>query len=148
MRDRTFLARIGRGESVDHFETIRVRKDGTYIDVSTTISPIRDSSGVIVGASKIARDITERKRAEQRLADKAEELARSNRDLEQFAYAASHVRPMRKWSDVSFSIVQQDSPMPFGLGDIDTRRVIMTTSLVALWEMPCEITRLSSEGLR
>ncbi len=84
------LARIGRGESVDHFETIRVRKDGTYIDVSTTISPIRDSSGVIVGASKIARDITERKRAEQRLADKAEELARSNRDLEQFAYAASH----------------------------------------------------------
>lgn len=84
------LARIGRGESVDHFETIRVRKDGTYIDVSTTISPIRDSSGVIVGASKIARDITERKCAEQRLADKAEELARSNRDLEQFAYAASH----------------------------------------------------------
>ena len=84
------LARIGRGESVDHFETIRVRKDGTYIDVSTTISPIRDSSGVIVGASKIARDITERKRAERRLADKVEELARSNRDLEQFAYAASH----------------------------------------------------------
>ncbi len=62
--------------------------------------------------------------------------------------ALQRLRPMRKWSDVSFSIVQQDSPMPFGLGDIDTRRVIMTTSLVALWEMPCEITRLSSEGLR
>ncbi len=61
------LARIGRGESVEHFETVRVRKDGTRIDVSVTISPIRDISGAIVGASKVARDITERKRAEHRL---------------------------------------------------------------------------------
>jgi hypothetical protein len=84
------LARVERGESVEHFETVRVRKDGKGIDVSVTISPIRDSSGAIVGVSKVARDISERKRAEQRLADKVEELARSNRDLEQFAYAASH----------------------------------------------------------
>src|SRR5260221_7993781 len=61
------LAKIARGESVDHFETVRVRKDGTYIDVSVTISPIRDAQGKIIGASKIARDISERKRAEQRL---------------------------------------------------------------------------------
>jgi len=61
------LARIGRGERVDHFETVRVRKDGTKIDVSVTISPIKDSRGAIVGASKIARDITERKRAEDAL---------------------------------------------------------------------------------
>ena len=59
------LARVRRGESVDHFETVRVRKDGTKVDVSATISPIKDSSGTIVGASKIARDITENKRAEQ-----------------------------------------------------------------------------------
>jgi PAS domain S-box-containing protein len=59
------LARIRRGESVDHFETVRVRKDGTEIDVSVTISPIKDSSGTILGASKIVRDITERKRAER-----------------------------------------------------------------------------------
>ena len=84
------LARVERGESVEHFETVRVRKDGKGIDVSVTISPIRDSSGAIVGVSKVARDITERKHAEQRLADKAEELARSNRELEQFAYLASH----------------------------------------------------------
>ncbi len=58
------LARIRRGESVEHLETVRVRKDGTKIDVSATISPIRDSSGTIVGASQIARDITERKHAE------------------------------------------------------------------------------------
>jgi PAS domain S-box-containing protein len=61
------LARIGRGERVEHFETIRVRKDGKRIDVSVTISPIKDSSGTIIGASKIARDITERKRTEQSL---------------------------------------------------------------------------------
>lgn len=61
------LGRIARGESVEHFETVRVRKDGRQIDVSVTISPIRDSNGRIVGASKIARDITERKRAERLL---------------------------------------------------------------------------------
>ncbi|MGA9789741.1 MAG: PAS domain S-box protein [Terriglobales bacterium] len=61
------LAGVGRGESVEHFETVRVRKDGTTIDVSVTISPIKNSSGAIVGASKVARDITERKHAEEAL---------------------------------------------------------------------------------
>jgi len=76
------LARIRRGESVDHFETVRVRKDGTKIDVSATISPIRDGSGVIVGASKIAHDITEHKRAEQAVKDS---LATSERALKELA---------------------------------------------------------------
>jgi len=76
------LARIARGESLEHFETIRVRKDCTYIDTSVTISPIRNSSGVMVGASKIARDVTEGKEAQQRLAAQAEELANSRRALE------------------------------------------------------------------
>ena len=58
------LGRIRRGERVEHFETTRIRKDGRTIDVSVTISPIRDSRGTIVGASKIATEITERKRAE------------------------------------------------------------------------------------
>jgi PAS domain S-box-containing protein len=72
------LARIRRGERVEHFETVRVRKDGTNIDVSVTISPIRDSKGVIVGASKIARDITQRKRAEE-LREKERSLFESQR---------------------------------------------------------------------
>jgi PAS domain S-box-containing protein len=63
------LGRIRRGEAMDHFETVRVRKDGTKINVSATVSPIRDASGVIVGASTIARDITERKRVEEALAE-------------------------------------------------------------------------------
>jgi PAS domain S-box-containing protein len=66
------LARIGRGETIQHFETVRRRKDGTEIPVSLTVSPIHDSSGAIIGASKIARDISEQKRAGQRAAFLAE----------------------------------------------------------------------------
>jgi PAS domain S-box-containing protein len=73
------LARIRRGESVEHFETLRVRKDGVNIDVSVTISPIRDANGAIVGASKVARDITERKRAEESLREKEHRLSESQR---------------------------------------------------------------------
>ena len=60
------LARIRKGEMVDHFETVRRRKDGSLFDISLTISPVRDAKGRIVGASKIARDISERKEAEAR----------------------------------------------------------------------------------
>ncbi|RWJ04897.1 MAG: PAS domain S-box protein [Mesorhizobium sp.] len=61
----TFLARLRRGERIDHYETIRQRKDGTLVEVSLTVSPLRNTRGQIVGASKIARDITERRRTEQ-----------------------------------------------------------------------------------
>ncbi len=59
------LDRIGRGESVEHFETLRVTRDGRLIDVSITASPIKDASGKVIGVSKVARDITGRKRAEE-----------------------------------------------------------------------------------
>jgi PAS domain S-box-containing protein len=58
------LSRLRRGERVDHFETVRRRKDGRLIDVSLTISPLRNADGKVVGASKIARDVTERAKAE------------------------------------------------------------------------------------
>jgi PAS domain S-box-containing protein/putative nucleotidyltransferase with HDIG domain len=61
------LARLGRGERVDHYETVRVRKDGVRLDVSITVSPIRDASGKVIGASSIGRDITERKAVEENL---------------------------------------------------------------------------------
>jgi PAS domain S-box-containing protein len=66
------LDRLARGEHVDHFETIRCRKDGSRFPVSLTLSPIRDMSGTIIGTSKIARDITERKRSIERAAFLAE----------------------------------------------------------------------------
>lgn len=60
------IARIRRGERIEHYDTVRRRKDGSAIDISITVSPIKDSSGTIIGASKIARDITDRKQGEQR----------------------------------------------------------------------------------
>src|SRR5438477_13070841 len=62
--ERAILQRIGRGGRVDHYETVRQRKDGGSIEVSLTVSPVRDAKGQIVGASKIARDITARKHRE------------------------------------------------------------------------------------
>jgi len=59
--------RLKRGESVDHFETVRVSKDGSLLELSLTISPIKDATGEVIGASKIARDITKRRRAEEEL---------------------------------------------------------------------------------
>jgi PAS domain S-box-containing protein len=61
------LRRLQRGEVVDHFETVRMRKDGSLIEVSVTISPVRNREGKIIGASKVARDISEQKRAEEEL---------------------------------------------------------------------------------
>ena len=61
------LATIGRGDRIEHFETVRLTRSGERIDVSLTISPVRDENGRIVGAAKIARNITERKKAEQAL---------------------------------------------------------------------------------
>jgi PAS domain S-box-containing protein len=67
------LLRLRRGERVDHYESVRVRKDGMRVDVALTISPVRDRLGKIIGAATIARDITERKRAEQALRRRKEE---------------------------------------------------------------------------
>jgi len=68
------LARLKRGERIEHYETIRVTKTGRKVNVSLTISPMRDATGKIVGYSKIARDITDRKRAELELAETNERL--------------------------------------------------------------------------
>src|SRR5580658_4096356 len=84
------LARIRRGERVDHFETIRMRKDGSRLNISLTISPVKDAKGLVVGASKIARDITERVRQEQALQTANTALHQANADLQLFAYSAAH----------------------------------------------------------
>src|SRR6185436_6310158 len=73
------LAEIRAGRRVEHFETVRQRKDGSNVDVSITVSPIKDASGVVSGASKIARDISERRRIE-RVRDELIERERFARD--------------------------------------------------------------------
>jgi PAS domain S-box-containing protein len=84
------LRRVRNGERIEHHETRRLRKNNTLVDVSIAVSPIYDLSGTIVGASTIARDITDRKVAEGELVRQTEKLQRSNEELEQFAYIASH----------------------------------------------------------
>ena len=79
------LDRIRLGQRVDHYETKRRTKDGRVLTVSLTVSPIRDASGTIIGASKVARDITERVEAEEMLRQTNRALSRANADLEQFA---------------------------------------------------------------
>jgi PAS domain S-box-containing protein len=77
----TIIERIRCGDRIDHYETIRRRKDGGLIDVSLTISPIRDGAGKVVGASKIARDITARKRSEAQLSALAREAEHRAKNL-------------------------------------------------------------------
>jgi PAS domain S-box-containing protein len=79
--ERTILTRIRRGERIDHFETVRQRKHGSLIVVSLTVSPVRDGDGKIVGASKIARDITEQKRSQEQIAILAREAEHRSKNL-------------------------------------------------------------------
>ena len=79
----SILRRISCGEKIDHYETIRRRKDGTLLNMSLTVSPIMDANGRVIGASKIARDITERKRADEALREAQLRLQRWNIELEQ-----------------------------------------------------------------
>jgi PAS domain S-box-containing protein len=84
------LERLRRGERIDHYETVRRRKDGTLIDVSVTVSPIRDSTGTIVGASKIARDITGQKRIQRELEAAKEAAETASRAKDHFLSILSH----------------------------------------------------------
>jgi PAS domain S-box-containing protein len=85
----SIIARICRGERIEHYETIRLRKDGSLIDISLSVSPIRNADGVVVGASKIARDITERRRAQDRQTLLLREMSHRVKNL--FALATSVV---------------------------------------------------------
>jgi len=111
----TIIDRLKRGERVDHFETVRMRKDGSLLDISLTISPVRDATGLIVGASKVARDITDRKRAELRLrefnreleklvAARTAELEQANRallrDIEERAKLENQLRESQKFENL------------------------------------------------
>ena len=79
--ERTILTRIRRGERIEHFETVRQRKHGSLIVVSLTVSPVKDAEGKIVGAAKIARDITEQKRSQEQIATLAREAEHRSKNL-------------------------------------------------------------------
>jgi two-component system CheB/CheR fusion protein len=84
------LAHLRRGEKIDHFETERQTKDGRRLNISLTVSPIKDSTGRIIGASKVARDITERKRSEEQLLEAKREAEAASHAKDKFLAALSH----------------------------------------------------------
>ena len=88
--EQQILTKIRRGERIDHYDTIRMTKDGRRIPISLTISPVRSPSGEIIGASKIAHDISERKRAEEMLRCSQEALLEADRRKDEFLALLAH----------------------------------------------------------
>jgi PAS domain S-box-containing protein len=100
--ERAILTRIRRGERVDHFETVRQRRDGSLIVVSLTVSPVKNAGGKILGASKIARDITEQKRSQEQIAILAREAEHRSKNLLASVQATVNL----SWSDTSEGLKQ------------------------------------------
>jgi PAS domain S-box-containing protein len=102
------IERLRRGESVHHFETVRLRKDGRQIHVSLAISPIKDDAGQIIGASKIARDITERKRAAEALRQAQAYLAEAQRLSHTGSFGWRLFNGEIFWSEETYRLFQYD----------------------------------------
>ncbi|HVX12157.1 MAG TPA: PAS domain S-box protein [Pirellulales bacterium] len=132
------LERIRRGERVDHYETVRRRKDGTLLDISLTVSPVADESGRIVGASKIARNITDRKRAEQALLE-------ADRQKNEFLATLAHelrnpLAPIRNSLNI-LRLTRGDLPAADRVQEMMERQV---NHMVRLVDDLLEISRIST----
>ena len=141
------LARLRRGERIEHYETVRMRKDGSLLDVALTVSPVKDGNGKIIGASKIARDITERKRA----ADEKEQLLEAERAArteaqrvsltkDEFLATLSHelrtpLSAILGWSQLLASGHMEDEEVKEGLETIERNARIQTQLIEDLLDM-------------
>jgi PAS domain S-box-containing protein len=88
--EQQILEKLRRGERIEHFDTVRVTKDGRRIDVSLTVSPVRAADGTVIGASKVARDISDRKLGEQRLQQSEEALRQADKRKDEFLALLAH----------------------------------------------------------
>jgi len=97
------LAHVRRGESIRHFDTVRLHKNGNRLDISVTVSPIRDATGRIIGASKVARDVTKRKRAEEALQQREAEFRTLTNAMPQIVWATrpdgGNIYFNQRWTD-------------------------------------------------
>ena len=135
------LARLKRGERVDHFDTIRIRKDRSLVPISLTISPIRDSRGCIVGASKIARDITSRKEIEAALKE-------ADRRKDEFLATLAHelrnpLAPIRNALRILMAKGPPDPELQWARGVIDRQVQVMARLLEDL----LDVSRISQNKL-
>jgi PAS domain S-box-containing protein len=127
------LSRIGSGEQVRHFETVRMRADGTLIDISATISPVKDQSGRIIGASKIARNITERRIHERTLLAQLERLTL----LQQVTRAITGRHDLQSIFEVTLHSLEQHLPIDFGLIALcDSAREVVTVTCIGAASRP------------
>ncbi len=158
------IAKLRRGERIEHFDTRRLRKDGTLVDLSITVSPVRDRDGRIVGASKVARDVSERKRAEELQRTLFDELnhrvkntlatvqalatqtLRGERSLEEarqtfqgrlMALSATHDQlSLNAWKEASFATVVAQTLRPFRKRiDIAGPEIMMRPREAVTWGM-------------
>jgi len=150
------LARLRRGERIEHFDTVRVTKHGRFLDVSLTVSPVRDARGVIVGASKIARDVTERRRLEaerddllarERAAREAAEAA--NRAKDEFLATISHELRTPLTSILGWArLIQSASLDPDGIARAARTIVQNASSQAQLIEDLLDLSRVVTGRLR
>jgi PAS domain S-box-containing protein len=138
------LERIARGDRVEHYETVRRRKDGKLFDVSLTISPITDAQGKIIGASKIARDISERKRMENELRQYVAELSEADRRKNEFLAMLAHelrnpLAPIRNALNI-LKLSEQDGKAAVSTTDMMDRQL---GQLIRLVDDLLDISRIS-----
>jgi len=127
------LARLRAGERVSHYETVRRRKDGSLVNVSLSVSPLKDASGRVTGASKIARDITQKKVAEQEIKAQAEALREMDRRKDEFLAILSHelrnpLAPIRQAAAISATPKSSEDQRRWATEVI--RRQVQTMSLL------------------
>jgi PAS domain S-box-containing protein len=140
---RELLACLARGETIDAYETTRKRKDGQLVEVSITMSPIRDASGRITAGSVVARDITEKKRTEQALRE-------INHELETFASTVSHDlrAPLRQLAGLADVLVEDYGDALDDTGRRYARRLASVASRMdALTQRLLDYSRVSREAL-
>lgn len=145
------IERLKKGERVEPFETVRRCKDGRDIDVSVTISPIHDSRGHVIGASKVARDISDRKRAEEAVARAKEATDAANRELEAFSYSVAHDlrAPLRGIDGFSQALLEDYSAKIDEQGQRYLRRVRESAQHMAqLIESLLTLARISRSDLQ
>ena len=146
--EQEILARLTRGERIEHFETVRRAKDGRQLDISLTVSPIRDAEGRIIGASKVARDVTARKRAAEALQASEQALREADRRKDEFLALLAHelrnpLAPLRNGLQV-MRLASGDADVVAKTRDMMDRQL---SHMVRLIDDLLDVSRISSNKM-